>query len=50
MNKIMLWGITVMAVVFVFFPQHIMGFILPSVNHEVTDDMEQTVLRVEGIT
>lgn len=49
MNKIMLWGVTVMAVVFLFFPQYVTGLLAPD-SGEFTADMNQTVLRVEGMT
>jgi len=49
MNKVMLWAVAAMAVAFLFFPQQIMGLVMPS-NHTITDDMTQTVLLVEGMT
>ena len=48
MNKAMLWGVTVMAVVFLFFPQTIMSFFKP--NDDITADMTSTVLKIEGMT
>lgn len=48
MNKIMLWAVTVMAVVFLFFPQSVMG--LFASENEITDDMAQTRIKVIGMT
>ncbi len=48
MNKIMLWGVTAMAVVFLFFPQVITG--LFAAGNEITADMEQSVIKVIGMT
>ncbi|MFP6763435.1 MAG: mercuric transporter MerT family protein [Planctomycetaceae bacterium] len=48
MNKIMLWAVTVMAVVFLFFPQAITGLLIS--RGEVTADMDQSVMRVIGMT
>lgn len=51
MNKIMLWVVAAMAVAFLFFPQQIMGFVMPSNSSQIiTDDMEKTVLLVDGMT
>ena len=49
MNKVMLWGVTVLAVVFLFFPQYVTRLIAPDTG-EFTADMDRTVLRVEGMT
>ena len=49
MNKIMLWGVTAMAVVFLFFPQFVTGLMAPDAG-EFTADMDRTVLHVEGMT
>ena len=48
MNKIMLWGVTAMAVVFLFFPQVITGLFASS--NEITADMDQSVIKVIGMT
>jgi hypothetical protein len=50
MNKVMLWGVAVMAVAFLFFPQQIMGIVMPAGNQLITDDMTRSVLIVEGMT
>ena len=47
-NKIMLWCVTVIAVVFLFFPQTVTSLFASS--DEVTADMEQTVISIEGMT
>jgi hypothetical protein len=48
MNKIMLWAVTAMAVVFLFFPQAITG--LFASGTEITADMDQSVIKVVGMT
>ena len=48
MNKIMLWAVTAMAIVFLFFPQYVTG--LFAGDTEITADMTRTVLSVEGMT
>lgn len=48
MNKVMLWAVTVMAVVFLFFPQTFTGLIADA--GEFTPDMQRTVFTVEGMT
>ena len=48
MNKVMLWTVTVIAIVFLFFPKGITG-LFPS-NDVFTADMDQTVIRIEGMT
>lgn len=49
LNKAMLWGVTALAVVFLFFPQVITGLLTPA-GGELTADMQHTVLAVEGMT
>ncbi|MEK6238647.1 MAG: mercuric transporter MerT family protein [Planctomycetales bacterium] len=48
MNKIMLWAVTAMAVVFLFFPGAVTGLFKPS--DAMSADMVQTVIQVEGMT
>jgi hypothetical protein len=48
-NKIMLWGVTAFVVVLLFFPQAVMG-LFPSSDSEVPADMQQTIIRIEGMT
>ena len=47
-NKIMLWAVTVIAVVFLFFPQAVTG--LFASGSQFTADMDRTVITVEGMT
>jgi hypothetical protein len=48
MNKVMLWAVTAMAVVFLFFPQTVTGLFANS--GEFTADMDRTVIKVVGMT
>jgi len=47
-NKIMLWVVTAIAVVFLFFPQRLEE--LTGARDEFTDDMVRSVIRIEGMT
>lgn len=49
MNKVMLWGVTVLAVVFLFFPSTVTG-LLGSGSEQVTAGMTRTELRIKGMT
>ena len=47
-NKLMLWAVTVIAVVFLFFPQTMTNlFASPD---QFTADMDRTVISIEGMT
>ena len=48
MNKVVLWAVTVMAVVFLMFPQT-MTHLFAS-GDEFTADMDRTVINIEGMT
>ena len=48
LNKIMLWAVTVMAVVFLFFPQYVTGLFRSS--GEITAEMRRTVININGMT
>ena len=48
-NKLMLWAVTVLAVVFLFFPQYVTG-LLGTGNQEITPEMTRSVIRIEGMT
>jgi hypothetical protein len=48
LNKIMLWVVTAMAVVFLFFPRYVTG--LFGSDGAITADMQRTVIRIEGMT
>ena len=47
-NKVMLWAVTLIAVVFLFFPQAVTN--LFATSGEFTADMERTVIHIEGMT
>jgi hypothetical protein len=49
MNKVMLWAVTAMAIVFLFFPQFVTGLLAPD-NGTITPDMNRVALTVEGMT
>ena len=49
LNKAMLWVVTAMAVVFLFFPEYVTP-LLGSAAKAITADMHRTVLAVEGMT
>lgn len=48
LNKAMLWLVTAIVVVFLFFPQTMTNLIAP--GDGVTDDMNLTVIAIEGMT
>ncbi len=50
MNKVMLWGVTVMAVVFLLFPSYVGALFGTGDENAVTSDMNQAVIKVEGMT
>lgn len=48
LNKVMLWSVTVVAAVFLFCPQYVIGLVT---NDEgFRGDMTRTVVAVEGMT
>lgn len=50
LNKVMLWGVTLLAVVFLFFPSYV-GALFGTPDHSVvTEDMNQAVFKIEGMT
>ena len=49
LNKAMLWVVTVMAIVFLFFPKYITSLIGAG-GGKITADMNRTILVVEGMT
>tara|TARA_R110002073_G_scaffold35970_18_gene104954 strand:- start:5358 stop:6572 length:1215 start_codon:yes stop_codon:yes gene_type:complete len=49
LNKVMLWGVTVMAVLFLFFPSYV-GVFLGGDGKAVTDNMNRVVIKVDGMT
>lgn len=50
LNKLMLWGVTVLAVAFLFFPSYVGALLGSSDGNTVTTNMNQAVLKVEGMT
>lgn len=48
-NKVMLWTVTLMAVVFLFFPQFVTGLIGGG-SDKITADMTRTEIKVVGMT
>lgn len=49
LNKAMLWGVTVMAVAFLFFPGYV-GAFLGGDGKTVTEDMNRAVIQLDGMT
>jgi hypothetical protein len=49
LNKAMLWAVTAMAVVFLFFPQLVMGLLTPG-EDQITADMNRAVVKIGGMT
>ncbi|MDV6031444.1 MAG: Mercuric transport protein MerT [Phycisphaera sp. RhM] len=49
MNKVMLWGVAVMAVAFLFFPSYA-GVFFRSDDNSVTKTMNQVVIKLNGMT
>ena len=47
-NRVMLWTVTVLVALFLFFPQYFTG--LASADGGFTADMNRTTVRVEGMT
>ena len=47
-NKALLWAVTVIAVVFLFFPQAVESFVAS--GDEFTADMDRTVISIAGMT
>ena len=49
-NKVMLWGVTVLAVAFLFFPSYVGLFQETADDSTLTENMNQAVFRIEGMT
>lgn len=50
LNKVMLWGVTVLAVAFLFFPSYV-GLLFGTGNNiAVTENMNRAVFQIEGMT
>lgn len=50
MNKVMLWGVTVLAVAFLFFPSYVGVFLGGESQNVTNNNLNQAVIRVEGMT
>ena len=48
LNKIMLWAVTVIAAVLLFFPQAVTNLVAS--GDEITTNMDRTVITIEGMT
>ncbi len=48
LNKIMLWAVTLIVVVFLFLPRAMTSLFWP--GDEITADMTRTVIQIEGMT
>lgn len=48
-NKVMLWTVTLLAVVFLFFPQFVTGLIATG-SDQITADMTRTEVKIVGMT
>jgi hypothetical protein len=47
-NKVVLWAVTAVAVVLLFFPMAVTDFVAP--GDRITADMDRTVISIEGMT
>ena len=50
LNKVMLWAVTVMVVVFLFFGPQLTRRFMPDDKTMITSGMTQTVIQIEGMT
>ncbi len=50
MNKVMLWGVTVLAIAFMFFPSYVGMLSGTSNNAAVTENMGRAVFQIDGMT
>jgi len=50
LNKVMLWGVTVLAVAFLFFPSYVGAFLGNGDGSKVTEDMNRAVIKLDGMT
>lgn len=50
MNKVMLWGVTVLAVAFLLFPSYVGTLFGTASDTSVTENMNRVVVRIEGMT
>lgn len=50
MNKVMLWGVTVLAVAFLLFPSYVGTLLGTTSDTSVTENMNRVVIHIEGMT
>ena len=50
MNKVMLWGVTMLAIAFLFFPSYVGVFLGTADDAVVSENMNQAVFKIEGMT
>ncbi len=50
LNKVMLWGVTVLAVAFLFFPSYVGLFLGTADDATLSENMNQAVFKIEGMT
>ena len=50
LNKVMLWGVTVLAVAFLFFPSYVGVFLGTTDDSALSENMNQAVFKIEGMT
>lgn len=50
LNKVMLWGVMVLAVAFLFFPSYVGVFLANGDGSKVTEDMNRAVIKLDGMT
>ncbi|WP_417735466.1 mercuric transporter MerT family protein [Roseiconus lacunae] len=50
LNKVMLWGVTVLAVAFLFFPSYVGMFLRVGDDAALSESMNQAVFKIEGMT
>ncbi|MCR9206879.1 MAG: mercuric transporter MerT family protein [bacterium] len=50
LNKVMLWGVTVLAVAFLFFPSFVGVFLRAGDDEGLSESMNQAIFKIEGMT
>ncbi len=50
LNRVMLWGVTVLAVAFLFFPSYVGLFLGTAADATLSENMNQAVFKIEGMT
>ncbi len=49
MNKVMFWGVTVLAIAFLFFPSYVEMLFGSSNNAAVSENMDRAVFQIDGM-